>query len=141
MKHMHKISFIGMGYVGLCTAMCFANKGFKTIISTNDPQKIEMINKGKPPFYEPQLETLLKKVIKNKNLKAVVGRKEAILETDISFITVGTPSNPDGSVNLKFVEQTSKEIGKALKKKKDSHLVVVKSTVPQAQQKNSSKPT
>ena len=130
MKHMHKISFIGMGYVGLCTAVCFANKGVKTIISTNDPQKIETINKGIPPFYEPQLETLLKKVIKNKNLKAVVGRKEAILETDISFITVGTPSNPDGSVNLKFVEQTSKEIGKALKKKKDSHLVVVKSTVP-----------
>jgi UDPglucose 6-dehydrogenase len=130
MKHMHKVSFIGMGYVGLCTAVCFANKGFKTIISTNDPQKIETINKGIPPFYEPQLETLLKKVIKNKNLKAVIGRKEAILETDTSFITVGTPSNPDGSVNLRFVEETSKEIGKALKKKEDGHLVVVKSTVP-----------
>jgi len=132
MKQMHKVSFIGMGYVGLCTAVCFANKGFKTIISTNDPEKIEMINKGIPPFYEPQLEALLRKVIKNKNLKAVVGRKEAILETDISFITVGTPSNPDGSVNLEFVEETSKEIGKALKKKEDGHLVVVKSTVPRA---------
>jgi len=74
----------------------------------------------------------LKKVIKNKNLKAVIGRKEAILETDTSFITVGTPSNPDGSVNLRFVEETSKEIGKALKKKEDGHLVVVKSTVPHA---------
>jgi UDPglucose 6-dehydrogenase len=130
MKHMHKISFIGMGYVGLCTAVCFANKGFKTTISTNDPQKVEMINKGKPPFYEPQLEALLKKATKNKNLNAVVGRKEAILETDTSFITVGTPSNPDGSVNLKFIKETSKEIGKTLKKKKDNHLVIVKSTVP-----------
>ena len=130
MKCMHKISFIGMGYVGLCTAVCFANKGFKTIISTNDPEKVKMVKKGMPPFYEPQLEKLLEKAIKNKNLKAMVGRKEAILETDVSFITVGTPSQPDGSVNLKFVEQTSKEIGKALKKKKDSHLVVVKSTVP-----------
>jgi len=127
---MHKLSFIGMGYVGLCTAVCFANKEFKTTISTKDPEKIKMVKKGIPPFYEPQLEELLKKAIKTKNLKAVVGRKQAILETDISFITVGTPSNPDGSVNLRFVEETSKEIGKALKKKEDGHLIVVKSTVP-----------
>jgi UDPglucose 6-dehydrogenase len=127
---MQKISIIGMGYVGLCTAVCFATKNFKTTISTNDPQKIQMLNKGKPPFYEPQLEQLLKKVIKNKNLTAIIGRKQAILETDTSFITVGTPSNPDGSVNLKFIEETSKEIGKALKNKKTNHLIVVKSTVP-----------
>jgi UDPglucose 6-dehydrogenase len=130
MEHMRKISFIGMGYVGLCTAVCLANEGFKIIISTNDPEKVEMVKKGTSPFYEPQLEALLKKVIKNENLKAVVGRKEAILETDISFITVGTPTNPDGSVNLKFVEETSKEIGEALKKKENGHLIVVKSTVP-----------
>ena len=92
-----------MGYVGLCTAVCFANKGFKTIISTKDPEKIKMVKKGKPPFYEPQLEELLKKAIKTENLETVVGRKKAVLETDISFIAVGTPPNPDGSVNLKFV--------------------------------------
>jgi len=127
---MHKLSFIGMGYVGLCTAVCFANGGFKTIISTKDPEKIKMAKKGIPSFYEPQLEELLKKAIKTKNLKAVVGRKGAILETDISFITVGTPSQPDGSVDLRFVEETAKEIGEALKEKENSHLVVVKSTVP-----------
>jgi len=137
---MRKISFIGMGYVGLCTAVCFASKGFHAIISTNDPEKIETVNKGKPPFYEPQLETLLKKTIKNKNLKAVVGRKEAVLETDISFITVGTPTNSDGSVNLKFIKETSKEIGTALKKKKENHLVVVKSTVPPGTTENLVKP-
>jgi UDPglucose 6-dehydrogenase len=60
-EHMRKISFIGMGYVGLCTAVCFASKGFKTIISTNDPEKVKMVKKGTPPFYEPQLEELLKK--------------------------------------------------------------------------------
>jgi UDPglucose 6-dehydrogenase len=127
---MHKFSFIGMGYVGLCTAVCFANKGFKTTISTKDPEKIKMVKKGIPPFYEPQLEELLKKAIKTKNLKAVVGRKQAIVDTDISFITVGTPSKPDGSVDLRFVEETSKEIGEALRKKKGKHLIVVKSTVP-----------
>jgi UDPglucose 6-dehydrogenase len=127
---MLKVSVIGMGYVGLCTAVCFANKGFKTTISTNDPEKVKMVKKGKPPFYEPQLEELLKKAIKTKNLRAVIGRREAILETDISFITVGTPSQSDGSVDLKFVEEASKEIGEALKEKGNSHLIVVKSTVP-----------
>lgn len=119
-----------MGYVGLSTAVCFADKGFKTIISTNDPEKVEMVKKGMSPFYEPQLDALLKKVIKNGSLKAIVGRKEAVLETDISFITVGTPTNPDGSINLKFVQEASKEIGEALKEKGSTHLIVVKSTVP-----------
>ena len=127
---MPKISFLGMGYVGLCTAVCFANKGFKTTVSTKDPEKIKMVKKGMPPFYEPQLEELLKKAIKTKNLTAVIGRKQAILETDASFITVGTPSQPDGSVDLRFVEEASKEIGEALKEKEEAHLIVVKSTVP-----------
>ena len=127
---MPKLSFLGMGYVGLCTAACFANKGFKTTVSTKDPEKIKMVKKGMPPFYEAQLEELLKKAIKTKNLTAVVGRKQAILETDISFITVGTPSQPDGSVDLRFVEEASKEIGEALKEKENDHLIVVKSTVP-----------
>jgi len=127
---MPKISFLGMGYVGLCTAVCFANKGFKTTVSTKDPEKIKTVKKGIPPFYEPQLEESLKKAIKTKNLTAVIGRKQAILETDISFITVGTPSQPDGSVDLRFVEEASKEIGEALKEKKGDHLIIVKSTVP-----------
>jgi UDPglucose 6-dehydrogenase len=130
MKHMHKISFVGMGYVGLCTAVCFANKGFKTIVSTKNPEKAEMVKKGIPPFYEPQLEELLKKAIKTKNLKVVVGRKGAVLKTDVTFMTVGTPPQPDGSVNLRFVEETSREIGETLKEKENGHLVVVKSTVP-----------
>ncbi len=119
-----------MGYVGLCTAVCFADKGFKTIISSKDPEKVKMVKKGKPPFYEPLLEELLEKTIKTKKLEAIVGRKKAVLKTDISFIAVGTPPNSDGSVNLKFIKETSKEIGQALKEKKNSHLVVVKSTVP-----------
>ena len=127
---MPKISFLGMGYVGLCTAVCFANKGFRTIVSTKDPEKIKMVKKGVPPFYEPQLEGLLKKAIKTKNLTAVIGRKQAILKTDISFITVGTPSQPDGSVDLRLVEEAAKEIGETLKEKEGSHLIVVKSTVP-----------
>jgi UDPglucose 6-dehydrogenase len=127
---MYKISFLGMGYVGLCTAVCFANKGFQTIISTKAPEKIKMVKKGIPPFYEPQLEELLKKAIRTRKLTAVVGRKQAILETDISYVTVGTPSQRDGSVHLRFVEEVSQEIGDALREKKGSHLIVVKSTVP-----------
>jgi UDPglucose 6-dehydrogenase len=129
MVQVHKISFIGMGYVGLCTAVCFANKGFKTIVTTKDPEKIRMVKKGKPPFYEPQLEELLKRAIKTKNLKVETERNQAVMESDISFITVGTPPKLDGSVDLRFMEEASEEVGEALEKKQNGHLIVVKSTV------------
>ena len=77
-----------------------------------------MVKKGIPPFYEPQLEELLKKVVETKNLKAETERNQAVVETDISFITVGTPPKLDGSVDLRFVEDASEEVGEALEKKK-----------------------
>ncbi len=124
-----KISVVGTGYVGLCTAVCFADKGYQAIASTHDKEKVSMINKGTPPFYEPQLEEMLSRTVESGRLKAVHGREEAVLDSDITFITVGTPSRPDGSVDLSFIEQSAVEIGKALKKKGDYHLVVTKSTI------------
>ena len=118
-----------MGYVGLCTAVCFASKKYKTFISTHDAAKADSVNRGVPPFHEPHLKEMLQKATKKGYLKAVVDREEAILGSDITFITVGTPSKPDGSINLRFVRSTAKEIGEALKKKDGHHLVAVKSTV------------
>ncbi|MDD2665834.1 MAG: UDP-glucose/GDP-mannose dehydrogenase family protein [Methanocellales archaeon] len=125
---MKRISVIGMGFVGLVSAACFAHKGFDVIASTHDPKKVELIKEGKAPFYEKDLTPILVGAVKKGNLRVMVGRKEAILDSDITFIAVGTPSKADGSIDLGFIKSSAKEIGEALKDK-DGHLVVVKSTV------------
>jgi len=125
----HNISVVGTGYVGLCTAVGFASKGYKAITSTHDSEKASLINKGISPFFEPHLRELLQKVVKEGYLKCVLNREEAILNTDITFIAVATPKQPDGSINLQFIKEAACEIGDALKKKNGYHLAVVKSTV------------
>jgi UDPglucose 6-dehydrogenase len=124
-----KISVIGTGYVGLCTGVGFAIKGHNVICVDIDEKKIKMINSGKSPIYEPLLDGYLKKVLKEKRFEATKDIDYAIKKTDISFISVGTPSRPDGSIDLRYIEQASKDIGNALKNKNDYHIVVVKSTV------------
>lgn len=136
----YSISIIGTGYVGLCTAVGFANKGYKVIASTNNPKKVDQINSGVPPFFEPGLEELTKKAVKNGYLKCTLGREGAVINTDISFIAVGTPSQTDGSINLQQIEGAAREIGGALNKKEAYHLVVVKSTVVPSTTQNIVKP-
>jgi len=125
----YRISVVGTGYVGLCTAVGFASRGYEVITSTYDAEKVNLINKGIPPFYEPGLEEMLKKSVKENYLKCVFGRREAVLNTEITFIAVGTPSQPDGSIDLQHIETSAREIGEAIGKKNAYHLVVVKSTV------------
>jgi UDPglucose 6-dehydrogenase len=124
-----KISIIGTGYVGLVAAACSADKGFEVITSSHDEDKVKTINKGRAPFYEKGLDEIVERAVKKGTLRAVIGREEAILNSDISFIAVGTPSLPDGSADLTFIKRTALEIGKALKKRGDYHLVVARSTV------------
>jgi UDPglucose 6-dehydrogenase len=135
-----RISVVGTGYVGLCTAVCLADTGYQVIASTHDKEKVTMINKGIPPFYEPQLEEILRRTVESGGLRAVHGREKAVLDSDVTFVTVGTPSRPDGSVDLSFIEQSAVEIGKALKRKKDYHLVVTKSTIVPGTTQNLVKP-
>lgn len=124
-----RISVIGAGYVGLAAATCFANGGFKVLISTNDPNKIKMINRGKAPFFEPGLDGLLRKAVKSGALKATNTRAEAVLNSEVTFICVGTPSASDGSINLNFIYAAAEETGRSLRKKRGYHTVVVRSTV------------
>jgi len=126
---MHKLSFVGMGLVGLCTAVCFATKDYKVIASEIDKAKANQVKEGNPPFFEPNLEELLRRAVKSGNLKVVTNNEEAILQSDITFITVGTPSKQDGSIDLQYIINASEEISKALEKKKTAHLVAIKSTV------------
>jgi UDPglucose 6-dehydrogenase len=124
------ISVIGIGYVGLCTAVGFASRGYNAIASTHDAEKAGKINKGIPPFHEPNLQKMLKQAIQSDRLKCLINQTEkAVLETDLTFNAVGTPSRPDGSIDLNFIEKSTHEVGKALNKKNTYHVVVVKSTV------------
>ncbi len=123
-----KISIIGTGYVGLCTGVGFAVRGHDVTCVDIDKEKIDSINAGKSPIYEPGLDESLARVLKEGRLRATTNTKEAIMNSDVTFISVGTPSKEDGSIDLKYIEQASRDIGAALKDK-DWHIVVVKSTV------------
>jgi UDPglucose 6-dehydrogenase len=124
------ISVLGIGYVGLCTAVGFASRGYNVIASTHDAEKAAKINRGIPPFHEPNLRRLLEEAIQTRRLRCLINQtEEAVLETDLTFSAVGTPSKADGSIDLRFIETSTYEVGQALNKKSAYHLVVIKSTV------------
>ncbi len=122
-----KVSVIGTGYVGLVSGACLAEKGHRVICVDVDQEKIARINQAVPPFYERGLEELLRKNIQV-NLEATTDLHTAVSETDLSIIAVGTPT--DGQeIDLRYIREVSRQIGRALKVKSTYHVVVVKSTV------------
>ncbi len=122
-----RIAVIGTGYVGSVTGACFAEMGNSVICVDRDPKKVEMFSKGKVPLHEGGLEDLVQRNLKNKTLSFTVNLENAIKESDIVFIAVGTPPNEDGSADLSHVLDVAHSIGKAM----DHRLIVVdKSTVP-----------
>lgn len=123
-----KISVIGTGYVGTVSAACFAELGHEVVCVDIDSSKIEKINAGIPPIYEEGLADLLKKHA-GKKLSGTSDYRSAVMNSDVSFICVGTPSDADGNIDLGIVKAASSSLGEALKDKKDYHVVVVKSTV------------
>jgi UDPglucose 6-dehydrogenase len=126
---MKYISIIGMGYVGLCTAVGFASKKSKIIAVEKDIEKLSLIKNGRSPFHEPHLNALLQKSIENEFFRCTSDLDEAVLKTQVTFITVGTPSKPDGSIDLSQILTCAAAVGKALVKTDRYHLVVIKSTV------------
>jgi UDPglucose 6-dehydrogenase len=123
-----RISVVGSGYVGLITAAGFAEKGHEVLCVDIDAKKVDMINSRKPPIYEKGLQEILERVVPDK-LKATLDLEGSVLATEVTFICVGTPSDDDGSINLKYVKEVSAQLGKILRKKKEYHVVVVKSTI------------
>jgi len=122
------VSVIGMGYVGLCTSAAFASKGIRTVGIDIDEKRIEQIQQGRAPLYEPRLDSMLKKAVRKRLLTATNDISQAT-HTSSTFLTVGTPSRKDGSIDLTSVERATEELGKALREKQSYHLVIVKSTV------------
>ena len=121
------ISVVGLGKLGLFMAACFASKGYKVVGIDIDKNKIDLINRGINPIQETGLTRLIQKY--KENLKATSDYEEAILNSQITFIVVATPSEADGSFSNEQLEGALKKIGLILKKKKQYHLVVITSTV------------
>ena len=125
-----KVAIIGTGYVGVVTGVSAALDGHDVVCLDVVEEKVEALNSGKAPFYEPGLDAAVKKLLKAGKLRASIRIVEEVADSDISFICVGTPPKKDGSSDLSYIKAAGKSIGKALKKRKDYHVVVMKSTVP-----------
>lgn len=122
-----KIVVVGTGYVGLVTGTCFAEVGIDVICVDIDHNKIENLNKGVIPIFEPGLETLVAKNVSKGRLQFSTSLTESIKGADVAFIAVGTPPGEDGSADLKYVIGVAKEIGQHMN---SYGVIVTKSTVP-----------
>ena len=127
----YSVSILGTGFIGLCSAACFAQKDIKVLASTHNEKKASIINDFKSPFFEAGLAEMLTEIKEQKPelLRCLTDPIQSVLDTDISMITQGTPMRADNSIDLSYIESTAKEIGEALKKSDKYHLVVVRSTV------------
>jgi len=121
------LSIIGSGYVGLVTGACFADVGHNVICVDNDPSKVEALKAGKVPIYEPGLEEVIHRNVSAHRLRFSGSIKEAVDNSQIVFIAVPTPQQPNGDVDLSYIEKVAREIAGVL----TSYRVIVdKSTVP-----------
>jgi GDP-mannose 6-dehydrogenase len=124
-----KVSIFGLGYVGVVTAACLARDGHEVICVDVNPNKVNIINSGNSPIIEPGLEDLLVKGIKQNRIIATTDAQESVINTDVSLISVGTPSTQAGGVDLSFVFKVCAEIGSSIYQKGSPHVVVLRSTV------------
>jgi UDPglucose 6-dehydrogenase len=122
-----KISVIGTGYVGLVTGVCFAESGNDVICVDNDPEKLQKLRAGEVPIYEPGLETVFDRNLKENRIRFTDSLADAVENSEIIFLALPTPPMEDGSADLKYVLGVAGEIGKLLK---DYRVIVNKSTVP-----------
>src|SRR5262245_17152835 len=122
-----KITIIGTGYVELVTGTCFAEVGHQVICVDKDEEKVKVLRAGRMPIYEPGLEELVKKNVAAGRLSFTPSTPEGVHKSDVVFIAVPTPPQPDGSVDLSFIEAVAREIAQSMTSYK---IVVDKSTVP-----------
>jgi UDPglucose 6-dehydrogenase len=124
---MMNICVIGTGYVGLVTGACLAEFGMSLICVDNDQEKINLLKQGTIPIYEPGLEGLVVKNMREGRLSFSISIEEGVKSSLVVFIAVGTPSHEDGSADLQAAEEVAKEIGRSMNGYK---VIVIKSTVP-----------
>ncbi len=123
------LSIFGLGYVGCVSGACLAEIGHKVVGVDHNKTKVNMINQGRSPIIEKEIDEIIKKVVKSKRFIATSNWYKAVDETDLALVCVGTPYSPNGNINLNFIKIVSKHIGTALRNKKNYFVVVVRSTV------------
>jgi GDP-mannose 6-dehydrogenase len=124
-----KVSVLGLGYVGCVSAACLANDGHEVIGVDINPVKVAHINEGRSPIIEEKIGDLIRDTVAKGALRATTDTVRAIAGSDVSVVCVGTPSRPNGSLELDYVERVCAEIGAALAAKKQRHVVVIRSTI------------
>ncbi len=124
-----RVSIFGLGYVGSVTAACLASKGHSVIGVDMSPLKVQQLDAGQSPIVEPGLKEVVDQAHRSGLLRATTDSSAAVMQTDISFLCVGTPSLRSGKLDLGHVEPVCREIGHVMKNKPSFHLVVLRSTV------------
>jgi GDP-mannose 6-dehydrogenase len=124
-----KVSVFGLGYVGCVTAACFASQGHQVLGVDINPDKVAAFNEGRSPIIEPGLEELVRTAVAEKRLAATQDVGRAVAHADVVLICVGTPSMPNGNLDISYVERVGGQIGQALRDIDDFKVVILRSTV------------
>jgi len=124
-----RISIFGIGYVGCVSAACLASAGHDVIGVDVNPTKVDIINGGKSPIVEPEINELIHQVVQARKLSATTDSAKAVNASDVSLVCVGTPSKRNGSLNLDHVRHVCAEIGAAIATKNERHAIVIRSTM------------
>ena len=124
-----RLSVFGLGYVGCVTAASLAKAGHEVIGADVNAEKVAMVNGARPPVVEPGLAELLAEVVGEGRLRATTSSDEAVADSDVSLICVGTPSRATGALDVEAIARTGHSIGKALRKRAEPYTVVLRSTV------------
>lgn len=124
-----KISIFGLGYVGTVSAGCLAASGHEVIGVDPVQAKVDLINSGRSPIIEERINELIGEMVAGGRIRATTDPFESIQDSDISFVCVGTPSQPNGNLDLRFIRRICEQIGSALHEKVARHAVVIRSTV------------
>jgi len=123
-----KVSLFGLGYVGCVSAACFAEAGHRVIGVDVNPLKVDILNSGQSPIVEKGVHALIMKAVTQGTLRATSDARDAVLNSDVSLLCVGTPSNSNGSLDLRHVFHVAEQIGEILRDKDTFHVVVIRST-------------
>jgi GDP-mannose 6-dehydrogenase len=124
-----RLSVFGLGYVGCVSAACFAKEGHNVVGVDVNPTKVGLINSGNSPIVETGVGKLIQEMLNLGRLRATTDTAEAVNNSDVSLVCVGTPSNANGSLDLTYVRRVCQDIGSVLKRKSARHIVVVRSTM------------
>jgi GDP-mannose 6-dehydrogenase len=124
-----KISIFGLGYVGAVSLACLARDGHEVVGVDIDPTKLDLIKNGKSPVIEEGIQEVMAEVVASGRVSVTDNARDAVRDTDLSFVCVGTPSMPNGSQDLRAMRRLSEEMGKALKDKDSFHTVMIRSTI------------